>query len=51
MISGTLVVNTRVDGKITPTDFLLPSARITVCEMHLPSKKIFDFLTTDAWSN
>ena len=30
--------NLRVLGKITPTDFLVLSANVTVCDMHFPSK-------------
>jgi len=43
MISGAPVLNTSEDGKITPTDFFVPSAKITLCDMHLPSKKTFAF--------
>jgi hypothetical protein len=51
MISGTPVLNTSDDGRITPTDFFVPSASITVCDTHLPSKKTLDFFMTETLSN
>jgi hypothetical protein len=38
IVSGAPVLNVSVDGKITPTVFLLPSASSSVCDTHLPSK-------------
>jgi hypothetical protein len=38
MISGAPVLKVSVDGRITPTDFFVPSANCTVCDTHLPSK-------------
>jgi len=51
MISGTPVLNTSDEGRITPMDFFVPSASITVCDTHLPSKKTLDFLMTETLSN
>lgn len=38
MISGAPVLKVRLAGKITPTDFLVPSAKVMPWLMHLPSK-------------
>ena len=38
MISGAPVLNVRVDGNTTPTDFLVPSANVMPWLTHLPSK-------------
>src|SRR5665647_3044738 len=38
MISGAPVLKVKVAGRITPTDFLLPSARVMPWLTHLPSK-------------
>ena len=36
--SGAPVLKVSVDGRITPTLFLVPSASSMLCETHLPSK-------------
>src|SRR5258706_1288440 len=38
MISGAPVLKVSWEGSTTPTDFLVPSARVTVWLTHLPSK-------------
>jgi len=38
MISGAPVPKVRVAGRMTPTDFLVPSARVMPWLTHLPSK-------------
>jgi hypothetical protein len=38
MISGAPVLKVRVAGKITPTDLLVPSAKVMLWLTHLPSK-------------
>jgi hypothetical protein len=47
MISGAPVLNVKVAGKITPTDFLLPSAKVSWWLTHLPSKKTLAVVLTD----
>ena len=37
-VSGAPVLKVSVEGKITPTDFFVPSANMTVWLTHLPSK-------------
>ena len=46
MISGAPVLKVRVDGRITPTDFLVPSANVTPWLMHLPSKYTLAWVAT-----
>jgi len=38
MISAAPVLKVSADGRITPTDFFVPSASWIVCDTHLPSK-------------
>ena len=48
MISGAPVLKVRVDGRITPTDFLLPSASVRLWLTHLPSKYTLALVDTAA---
>src|SRR3954465_1038345 len=46
MISGAPVLKVRVAGRITPTDFFVPSARVMPWLMHLPSKYTLALVAT-----
>ena len=46
MISGAPVLKVRVDGRTTPTDFLVPSASVMPWLTHLPSKYTLAWVVT-----
>ena len=46
MISGAPVLKVRVAGRITPTDFLVPSASVMPWLTHLPSKYTLAWVVT-----
>jgi hypothetical protein len=46
MISGAPVLKVRVAGRITPTDFLVPSAKVMPWLTHLPSKYTLAWVLT-----
>ena len=46
MISGAPVLKVRVEGKITPTDFFVPSASVMPWLTHLPSKYTLAWVLT-----
>ena len=46
MISGAPVLKVNVAGKITPTDFLVPSAKVMPWLTHLPSKYTLAWVVT-----
>src|SRR5689334_5952626 len=48
MISGAPVLKVRVEGRITPTDFLVPSASVRLWLTHLPSKYTLALVATAA---
>jgi hypothetical protein len=51
MISGAPVLKVRVEGKITPTDLLVPSAKVMLWLTHLPSKYTLAWgLTLTFWN-
>jgi hypothetical protein len=49
MISGAPVLKVSVDGRITPTDFLVPSASVRPWLTHLPSKYTFALVVTETF--
>src|SRR5512134_1786842 len=50
MISGAPVLNVSWEGRTTPTDFFVPSARVTVWLTHLPSKYTLACVATLAFA-
>src|SRR5215210_8581553 len=51
MISGAPVLKVRLAGRITPTDFFVPSARVMPWLTHLPSKYTLALVATEATSS
>lgn len=47
MISGAPVLKVKEAGKMTPTDFLVPSGNEIPCETHLPSKYTLAWVVTE----
>jgi hypothetical protein len=47
MISGAPVLKVSVAGKMTPTDFFVPSGSEIPCETHLPSKYTLAWVETE----